>query len=66
MDPQILLSATQAFMLSMRRSWISMGGIGQCPVEALESYPPIQRKALMTAIGAAINVATTDNKFKAS
>lgn len=65
MDPEVLINATQAFVLSMRRSWITQNGVGQCPVQALEAYPPLQRQALMAAIGAAISVAQSGRRKSA-
>ena len=56
------LVATQAFLTSMRRSWLALGGQGECPVKAMENYPAPQRMALVKAIGAALESA---NKEKA-
>jgi hypothetical protein len=62
MDPQILLNATEAFMLSMRRHWVAAGGQGDCPVKPLDGYPQAQRQALMRSIAVAVATANTPKK----
>lgn len=65
MDPQVLMNATEAFVASMRRSWITMNREGDCPVKPTASYPPLHRQALMRAIKTAIEAANAPKEKQA-